>query len=258
MPPVYPALPWKILLPLFWDSLSGRRRSFRQDALQCTAPLPISVLGSEHIPRAGPALIVLNHYHRPGFQALWFSLAISATIPTDIHWTMTAAWTDDGTPGAKWRAWLSPHFLPRLAQAYGFTSMPPMPPRPDEIAARACAVRHLLSAARRTPPPLLALAPEGQDNPAGGLMRPHPGVGRLISILNNLGYSIVPLGIAEDDHSLILSFGPPFQLDLPAGLSPAQLDRQAADQVMTAIAAQLPTNQSQQKQKPGIGPGMYN
>ncbi len=240
MPPTYPPLPPALLLPVIWTALRGGQRSFRQDALRCTAALPLSVLGRENIPQAGPALIVMNHYHRPGFQAFWFSLAISAVTPVDIHWTMTGAWTDDGTLGAKWRAILSPHFLPRLARLYGFTSMPPMPPRPHETALRAGAVRHLLDVARQIPPPLLALAPEGMDNPAGGLMRPHPGVGRLLALLDGLGYPIFPVGVSEEAASLVLSFGPSMCLALQPGLDPAQRDRQAADQVMQAIAARLP------------------
>jgi 1-acyl-sn-glycerol-3-phosphate acyltransferase len=198
------------------------------------------VEGKEHIPQAGPALVVLNHYHRLGFQAYWFSLAISAVTPVEIHWTITGAWTDDGSPGAGWRARLSRHFLPRLARVYGFTSMPPMPPRPQEVAARASAVRHLLNAAQQTPPPVLALAPEGQDNPAGGLMRPHPGVGRLMSLLAGLGYPVIPVGIAEDDRHLVLTFGQPFHLDLPKKANTIQRDQQAAEQVMKEIAALLP------------------
>jgi hypothetical protein len=220
--------------------LSGERRSFRQDALRYTAGLPLKVAGSQHIPQTGPALIVMNHYHRSGFQAYWFTLAISAVTPAEIHWAITSTWTDDGTPGARLRAWISPLFLPRLAGVYGFTSMPPMPPRPHEIAARAAAVRHLLGVAQQNPPPLLALAPEGQDNPAGGLMRPHPGVGRLMSILGGLGYPFIPVGIAEDDQHLVLNFGHPFQLRLPFGLTPSQRDTQAAEQVLKAIASLLP------------------
>ena len=240
MPPIYPAIPLSAWLSLAWAGLSGKQRSFRQDALRYAARLPLKVNGSEHIPQAGPALMVMNHYHRPGFQAYWFSLAISAVTPVEIHWTITGAWTDDGTPGARLRAWLSPHFLPRLARVYGFTSMPPMPPRPHEIIARAAAVRQLLGVAQQNPPPVLALAPEGRDHPAGELLHPPAGVGRLLAILAGYGYPIVPVGVMEDDHRLILSFGQPFHLMLPTGLNATQRDRQAADQVMSAIAALLP------------------
>ncbi|MBN2548903.1 MAG: 1-acyl-sn-glycerol-3-phosphate acyltransferase [Anaerolineales bacterium] len=240
MPPIYPPIPLSAWLSLAWTGLSGKQRSFRQDALRCTARLPLMVNGSQHIPQTGPALMVMNHYHRPGFQAYWFTLAISAVTPAEIHWTITSAWTDDGTPGAKFRATISPFLLPRLARVYAFTSMPPMPPRPHEITARAAAVRQLLGVAQQNPPPLLALAPEGRDHPAGELMPPPPGVGRLLAMLDGFGYPIVPIGVSEDQHRLILTFERPFHLTLPKDLNPTQRDEQAAEQVMKEIAALLP------------------
>lgn len=225
---------------MIWDSLHGVQRSFRQDALRLTAALPLVVIGRRNIPQSGPAVIVMNHYHRPGFQAFWISLAISALTPVEIHWTMTRAWTNDGTPGAGLRARLSPYFLPRLAHLYGFTSMPPMPPRPFEKESRASAVRHILSTARQTPPPILGLAPEGQDNPAGGLMRPHPGVGRLLAHLMGMRFVLVPVGVYEDEQQLILNWGSGFQAVISEGLAPAEIDHRTADQVMQAIASLLP------------------
>lgn len=236
MTPVYPALPIRLILAAAGAALTGRHRSLQQDARWWARHLPVEVRNGENLPHQGPAALVMNHYHRPGFQAWWFAMALAAAAPVEMHWTMTAAWTDDGTPGARWRAFLSPHFLPRLAKVYGFTSMPPMPPRPHEVSARAAAVRQFLSAARRNPPPVLALAPEGQDSPNGGLMRPHPGVGRLLAILNDLGFVFIPAGVFETDH-LVLSVGSPFQIALPDLRS---RDRDAADCVMQHIAALLP------------------
>lgn len=71
-------------------------------------------------------------------------------------------------------------------------------------------------------------------------MRPHPGAGRLMSILNGFGYPIIPVGVAEEAQHLVLTFGQPFHLLLPNGLNPIQRDEQAAEQVMRAIAALLP------------------
>jgi 1-acyl-sn-glycerol-3-phosphate acyltransferase len=240
MPPDYPPLPWKIVLEVARAALVGQRRSIHEDALSCTRSLDITVAGREYVPPFGPALVVMNHYQRPGFQAWWFALAISAALPVDAHWMMTSAWTDDGTPGAWWRSRLSTLILPRLAQVYGFTSMPPMPPRAHEVRARAAAVRHLLAVARRQPAPLVALSPEGQDSPDGRLMHPHPGVGRLLMLLAGHGYPVFPVGVFEDGCALVLNFGPPFSLVLPPDGNPGQRDRQAAQQVMAAIAALLP------------------
>lgn len=240
MPPDYPNLPLGTLLHLAFDMFWLKRRSFHADSLIMARSLPLSVLGREYIPQKGPALLVMNHYHRPGFQAFWFGLAISAMTPVEIHWTITGAWTEDGTPVSWLRARISPQILGRIANVYGFTSMPPMPPRQQEVEARAYAVRRLLRAARQTPAPVIGLAPEGQDNPAGGLMRPHPGVGRLLAILNQMGYTLIPVGVYEADQALVLNFGKPFHLSLPKELTADQRDELAADQVMEAIAACLP------------------
>jgi hypothetical protein len=81
--------------------------------------------------------LTINHYARPGFHAWWLALALSAVVPTDVHWIMTAAWTySDGfrartvTPLSRW-------LFGRIAQVYGFTSMPPMPPDPKDVVALA-------------------------------------------------------------------------------------------------------------------------
>jgi hypothetical protein len=245
MYPNYP-IPWLPALQVIWSALLKRPRSFRQDAgrIIARAEIPLHVRGSEHIPCQGPALITFNHYHRPGFGAWWLALAIGSLVPAEMHWTMTAAWTaawtETGEPAAKLRAAISRWLFPRLANIYGFTAMPPMPPRPFEVEARARAVRQVLRAARLQPPPVIAVAPEGMDMPGGVLACPLPGVGRFLLHLGRLGYPIHPLGAYEEARALCLSFGPPFALEIPPGLAAEAADRQAAHAVMQAIARQLP------------------
>jgi 1-acyl-sn-glycerol-3-phosphate acyltransferase len=234
----YPALPIDTIAALAWTVLRNQHRSFRSDALRWSRGLALEVHGAENIPSAGPGLVVMNHYHRPGFQAWWFALALSSVIPSDLLWTLTSAWTDDGTPGARERALISSHIFPRLARAYGFINMPPMPPRPHEVAARAIAVRAIMAATRRQPQPLLALAPEGFDNPRGpGMIRLPPGAGRLLAEVNQAGYPIFPVGISENATALVLAFGVPFDLRSP----PGNIDQQTAAQVGHAIAILLPS-----------------
>ena len=241
MPPRYP-FPWRIALPLFWDSLfrntllSGER-SFQADARVSVALLspPPKVIHPEHIPACGPALLVTNHYARPGFKAWWIALAISASVPLDVHWMMTDAWTFLGplTP-------LSRRVLTQVARVYGFTATPPMPPDPQEVAARAWAVRRALAKAR-IPGAVIALAPEGRDHPDGQLGPLPPGAGRFIEKIARYCQPIVPIGVYEDDESLCLRFGPPFALpDMPASLSTEQKDLLVGGQVVEAIAEQLP------------------
>ncbi len=241
---VYPryAYPRRALLGLGWQVLAGGRRSFAADAracLDCLQP-PLQVLGREHIPARGPALIVVNHYHRPGFDAWWIALAITSVVPVEMHWVMT----DELTFPGKWYAALgqagSRWLLGRLARIYGFTAMPPMPPRPGDVTRRALAVRRLVAYARQHPDAVLGLAPEGRDIPNGGLGWPPPGAGRLIALLAELGFPITPVGAYERDGAFWLHFGPAFQLQVPPDLSATEKDRFVARTVMTAIARLLP------------------
>ena len=239
--PRYP-LPWRLALGLSWSVVRKQRRSIRQDATRALALLrfPVQVEGRQNIPSNGPAVVITNHYSRGGFGAWWIALAISAQVPVEMHWSMTAAWTSDGSLTSWVLAEMSRRIFPRIAEVYGFTALPPMPPRPFEQAARAQAVRQMLAAARKQPPPVFGMSPEGQDTPRGTLMRPHPGVGRFLYHLSCLGYLFYPAGVYEEAGVLCMSFGPPFQLKVPSGLEKDELDRCASQMVMQALARQLP------------------
>jgi hypothetical protein len=237
----YPTL-WKNAFTVLLAALRLQERSFRADARTWVEALcpPLQVWGHEHIPSSGPALLTVNHYSRPGFHAWWITLAISAAVPAEVHWVMTAAWTFTGQPIARPLTPLSRWFFRRIAFVYHFTPMPPMPPSPSETEARAQAVRRVLNYARTTAQPLIGLSPEGQDMAGGRLGWPPPGVGRFVSHLARLGYPIVPVGVYEDGDRLCLRFGPAYHLALPFQLDAAERDRRASLLVMQAIARQLP------------------
>jgi hypothetical protein len=238
--PHYP-LPWGIVAHIAAAAARRRTRTFRPDALDCVARLrpPLRVLGSEHAPAAGPGVLTVNHYARPGFGAQWLVLALSATVPAEIHWVTTAALTFPGHPLRALLRPLSRVALRAVAGVYGFTTMPPMPPSEADAAARAQAVRALLAYARATRRPLIGLAPEGRDLPGGVLGPPPPGSGRFVLALAGLGLRIAPVGAYEQDGALCLSFGPAYALDVPAG-RPGERDRRASRIVMQQIARQLP------------------
>ena len=239
--PVYSYPPFAFLR-LAVNAFFGGQRSFRRDGQACTGRLKPSlrIIGAENVPAGGPCLITFNHYYRPGFNAWWMALAIAATIPLDIHFVMTGELTFPG----KWYApvgqagsrWL----LSRLGRIYGFTTMPPMPPRPGDVAARARSVRAALEYARKHPDAILGLAPEGGDQPGGLLTMPPAGAGRFISLLAGSGSRIVPVGAYEEDGAFCLSFGEAYTLHIPDGLSADEKDHAAAQTVMKKIAAQLP------------------
>ena len=239
--PRYPVL-WDLAFRLGISILDRRPRSFKKDAADCVTRLrpPLQVLGKEHIPKTGPCLVTVNHYARPGFHAWWIALGISAVLPCDVHWVITAAWTYPDslrahtiTPVTRW-------LLRRIAETYDFTSMPPMPPDPDEVQARAEAVRRILRFARNNMSPVIGLAPEGMDMAEGKLSMPAPGVGRFIAHLTDLGLPILPVGAFESGNRFCLGFGLPFLLNIPPNLGPEEMDWAASHAVMLHIARLLP------------------
>lgn len=184
--------------------------------------------------------MTVNHYARPGFQAWWLALAISSAIQEEIHWVITSAWTFDShlrsvliTPLTRW-------LFSRIARVYGFNNMPPMPPRPEDLEARAKAVLQVIQAARRAPAAWIGMAPEGRDAPGGVLQPPPPGTGRFILQLANLGRGVLPVGVYESAGGLCLSFGQPYRLIVPQGLSSKERDALASQTVMSRIALQIP------------------
>jgi Acyltransferase len=242
MPFPHYSYPPSVVLGLAAGVFFGGRRSFRGDGGACLARLqpPLRLLDRENVPAAGPCLITFNHYYRPGFDAWWMALALAAVVPAEIHFVMTGELTYPGKwyaplgqAGSRWLLW-------RFAKIYGFTAMPPMPPRPRDVERRARAVRRALAYARAHPDAILGLAPEGGDQPGGQVSRPASGAGRFLLLLAGLGFGIVPVGVCEEAGELCLRFGPGYRLSAPDGLSADEKDRAAAGQVMGQIAALVP------------------
>jgi hypothetical protein len=234
--------PPSVVLGLAARVLFGGRRSFRRDGQACMARLqpPVRILGVENIPAGGPCLLTFNHYYRPGFSAWWMALGIASQVPVEMHWVMTGELTFPG----KWYAALgmagSRWLLKRFANIYGFTTMPPMPPRPKDLKARARSVRRTLAFAKNHPQAILGLAPEGGDQPGGLVNWPPAGAGRFILLLAEQGFPILPVGCFEEAGEFCLRFGAANRLQLPGSLSQDEKDRQVARIVMSAIAIQLP------------------
>jgi hypothetical protein len=238
-------LPWQLAPGLAADLLLGRLRSLRADALVSIAGLNpgLEVLGGEFIPQSGPCQLTVNHYTRPGLPAWWLVLATCACVPVEIHWIMTSAWTYPDPLRRRLVTPLTRVLFGRIARMYKFTSMPPMPPDPEEVEARARAVRQVLEYARQEDRPVIGLAPEGRDSPQdrpGELVEPPPGVGRFVLQLNRLGLPIYPVGVYEQSERLRIHFGRPYDLEIPEGLNSGERDRAAGEAVMMRIAKLLP------------------
>ncbi len=243
---MYPkySYPRDLFARVILDALLLRHRDFRTDAKACIENLhpSLDVLGEKNIPQRGPCVLTVNHYHRDGFRAEWLALAIASTVPVDMHWVMTGEWTYPG----KWYAPLgipiSRIILHRLAKAYGFISMPPMPPRPKDVEKRARSVRTVLDVVRHTKDPILGIAPEGYDPPGDVLSRPASGAGRFGLLLSNAGLEFIPVGAYEEDGVFIIHFGKAYQLSVPRGLESDEKDAQAAQIIMKHIAQLLPSH----------------
>jgi 1-acyl-sn-glycerol-3-phosphate acyltransferase len=228
-------------------SLLLRHRSFSTDASSAVSGsrIKLRILGSHNVPANGPCLVTCNHYTRPGLAAWWGALLISTVVSShrdnsaqpDIHWVMTAAWT---FPDKPWqRQYLSPltrWAFKRVARIYGFITMPPMPPTPEEVYARADAVRQTLRLARQIAPEggMIGLAPEGRDTP--GVVGAVPeGVGDFIALLCSAGLPVLPVAVFESDGHLCAHFGPEFFPKIPP--KKTERDYAVAQQVMDAIQA---------------------
>jgi hypothetical protein len=236
------AYPPGLLARIVRDLILLRRRDVHQDARVCIEHLspPLQVRGRENIPQHGPCVVTVNHYHRPGFGAHWLALAVSALVPVPMHWIITEEWT---YPGKWYRLVAAPGsriLLRRIAHIYGFTTMPPMPPRSSDVEARAASIRAVLDFVRHAKDPVLGLAPEGGDSPHGALARPAAGLGRFGLLLSRAGLLFMPVGAYEQDGALHLHFGQQYSLSIRNDLSPDEKDRCAMQIIMKMIACLLP------------------
>jgi 1-acyl-sn-glycerol-3-phosphate acyltransferase len=242
--PVQYKIPLAVWRDLAWAFVLRRRRSFQMDSRRILVNLcpPMRVLGAEHIPQAGPALIILNHYWAPGFWAPWMALAVSSVVPVEIYWTMSGALTFPGWRFHRLLRWASEPLLDGVARVYGFNTMPPMPPDPREVVERAASVRRIIQHAREHPDAIIALAPEGSDQEGGRLTLGPEGSGRLALALTGKGTPVYPVGIYEESSCLALHFGPPYRLTVDASIPRDAQDRHARRVMMQAIAGLLPAH----------------
>jgi hypothetical protein len=238
VPPRY-RYPAKATFIIVRDFFLRRRRSFARDSTDLSKGVALlRIIGR---PPAGPdpLLFLVNHYSRPGFRAWWISIALGSAVGREMHWPMTSAWTFPDPVGSRLITPLTEWLLARFAHMYNFTLMPPMPPRPQDVARRADSVRQILRAASASRPPM-AMAPEGMDSPDGRLMQPPAGVGRFIAHLADAGYTLAPVGAYEEEDSFCLNFGTAFRLPSLAPADPDARDRETSKIVMRSIAALLP------------------
>ena len=205
--------PARLQFEIIISMLLGKTRNFQDDAqVVLSSNETIKFSGRSFIPIRESFLLTLNHYSRPGFLIIWAAIAIAACLPQSSIWVMTRTWTNRGGGLDAIRTWLTSCLLLRLADIYGFVTMPPMPPVPEEQTERAIGIRKLMQAIRDHPEAALCLAPQGQDFPDGVLGAPPPGTGKLIILLSRHFEKILPVGVYEQDYRLVVNFGKPYRI----------------------------------------------
>jgi hypothetical protein len=227
-----------------WDFLLLRHRDLQSDAQACIENLSpgLRVLGQENIPQRGGCILTINHYHRPGFGAQWLAIATTALVPLRMRWVVTGELMCQG----KWYEAIGSRasriFLNRLAYFYGLITMPPMPPRPKDVEARAASVRTILEYVKHVDEPVLGISPEGHNPPHGILTRPASGFGRFAWLLSKAGMRFIPVGGYEADGLFHLHFGEPYELNIQNDLEADEKDEHATQIVMGNIARRLPVH----------------
>lgn len=223
-------------LPFFLQ----RRRSFSQDGriIMAANPYPRRIEGLENVPQAGPFILVMNHYNRPGLRPQICAFILSAVIADQRQGGPEIAWVfAQELEQFIYAPLLVPRRLMRwlfrrLANIYDLVAMPRQWRTPME---RAAALRRLLKTLETRP---IGLTPEAAG--PGILQEPPPGTGLLLLRLARPGYPLLPVGIyEEEDGRLVIRFGPTFHLDVPPAPE-EERDRRASDVVMMAIGRLLP------------------
>jgi hypothetical protein len=243
MPAAFPRYPWitKTSLGIVSGILMGGSRDFRADSCSMIGRLkpPLGVTGTYPSEVGQGLLIAVNHYHRPGFPVWWLAFSVSGSLPWNIHWITSSAWTYPDrlrslliTPVSRWA-------IRRLGRMYGFTNMPPMPPRAWETGERAVSVRAVMRYVHGNEVPVVGLSPEGGDSVGGVLMPPPSGVGRFVGLMAKEGLQLLPIGVFEEGGALCLSIGAARPLPDPDARAEVR-DALISEFVMRAIAALLP------------------
>lgn len=233
----FPRLPFAGWLPGF---LLARRRSFARDSRTTidSNPPPPQVRGLEHVPPDGPFILVMNHYERDGLPIHFCAMAISAAVgerrssSPEIRWVITSEWYGRHIGPVPIPVWLIRWMFRRIARIYGLVVMPRASER---TVGRAAAIRHVAEIVRAGE--TIGLVPEALGK--GILIEAMPGSGLFLLSLSRGRVPIVPVGLWEEDDTLLVRFGEPFILEVEAGEREEQ-DREARERVMVAIGRLLP------------------
>lgn len=227
------------------------KRNFREDSIRVLKASQINIesSGVNRLPTKGPVLYLVNHFSAPGFSALWLAMSMAATVPADITWTMTDAWTFPKRRFRKLARNISRIILTRIAKTYGFITFQPISEDPTVVIEQALAIRRIIHFAKDHPQSVLSIAPEGRDTNDGTLGNPPPNAGLLINAIAKLNYKLIPVGFYASEDTCHLNFGKPISLKSYNGRNKDEIDRKVSQKVMQSIRDLLPMNTGNKKSK---------
>jgi 1-acyl-sn-glycerol-3-phosphate acyltransferase len=221
--------------------LAGRRRLLSRDASTVVRSMPKhpESRDSELIPSEGRFVIVGNHYERPGLWMAWPAIFVSQTVAKvtgrEVRWIAIQEWEAFSLWGIPIpRGWIRRIFQ-RAFGTYGIIAMAPPDASPSS---RAASMRLAVDALRGGA--ILGLMPEGTVGATPELLEAREGAGSFLLLLAASGARFLPVGIYEEEETLVARFGEPFHLKPPPKLSREPRDSWARTQTMTAIRNLLP------------------
>jgi len=223
--------------------LLGRRRSFTRDAesiMRANLRYPRRVEGLGNAATDRTCIVVMNHYSRAGLRPYHCAMAVTAAMASvragkpEMRWVFTSEYLGLHIGPVPIPLWLIRWTFRRVALVYDFIVLAR---REELVMGRAAALRRITKLLALAP---IGLTPEGLLA-SGVLVRPPAGSGAFLASIAGRAAPLQPVGVwEEDDGTLVIRFGEPFLLELPAGLPRAERDRAASDRVMVAIGRLLP------------------
>ena len=258
--PVQYEFPFSFICRAMVSVLLGRRRDLADDAATALRHVPSPhIVNDNSIPESGSFVLVANHYERKGLSVVWDALAIThavtrrrADLQGNLHWLMISEWNAYKIGGISLPRglvkWTTRWVFSRIAYTYNLFLV-----TADEakVAQRARMVRKVMASLapqrrgerlqRRIGPTrdqAVGIFPEAQRSQALAVAR--KGAGIFLSSLSRLGLPLVPVGLAEREGVLTVSFGEPLAVSEYTSLSKEQRDSSIATEVMVRIGDLLP------------------
>jgi hypothetical protein len=237
--------PLRFLARWLWTALVLRRgRNLGVDGLELFAGrLPRArVEGVERLPSAGPCVLVMNHYERPGLRVWWGVALVTAAVwqrrgdDPPVRWLMADRFRRFRLGPLPLPDALTAWGLALVARAYGMLLVARVE---EEQALRSGALLEARRELRRGG--VLGVTPEAAAHGGPELYPPWPNSAVALAWLSRGETPLVAVAFHDDDAGrLVARFGRPFTIDWP-GLDEARAHEiELGDRVMGALAELLP------------------